>query len=153
MHQQDKGPAEQARDRRDVAEKTEIEIVVKRGVDRVRRTDQQEGIAVRGRAHDDLRCDIAARAGPVLDDELLPEALRQPLTDQTRENVVRTAGGKTDDDPWRPRRVGVSASEARYGGKRASACCQAEKTAARKFQDVLLRSGAREMLSPFRARS
>jgi hypothetical protein len=52
--------------------------------------------------HDRLGGDIAAGAGPVLDDERLAEPLRQPLTDQARENVVRPAGGKPDDDANRP---------------------------------------------------
>jgi hypothetical protein len=52
--------------------------------------------------HDRLGGDIAAGARPVLDDEWLAEPLRQPLTDQTREDVVRPASGKADDDAHRP---------------------------------------------------
>ena len=55
--------------------------------------DQEERIAVGGRAHDRLGADIAAGTRPVLDDEWLAKPLRQPLTDQAREDVGRAAGG------------------------------------------------------------
>jgi hypothetical protein len=51
--------------------------------------------------HDRLGGDVAAGAQPVLDHERLAEPLRQPLTDQTREDVVWTPGGKADDDAYR----------------------------------------------------
>ena len=85
------GIADDARDRRDVADEIEIELVVERRVDRVRRADQEERVAIRGRTHDRLGGDIAAGARPVLDDELLAEPLRQPLTHQARDDVGRAA--------------------------------------------------------------
>ena len=95
IYHHDVGAADDARDRRDVADEIEIELVVERRVDRVRRTDQEQRVAVRGRAHDRLGGDIAAGARPVLDDELLAEPLRQPLTHQAREDVGRAAGGES----------------------------------------------------------
>ena len=56
-------------------------------------TDQQQRVAVGGSAHDRLGGDIAAGAGPVLDDEWLAKPLRQPLTHQARDNVWHAAGG------------------------------------------------------------
>ena len=56
---------------------------------RVHRSDKEECVAVRRRVHDRLGTDVAAGARPVVDDELLAESLRQPLTDQARENVGR----------------------------------------------------------------
>ena len=91
------GIADDARDRRDVADEIEIELVVERRVDRVRSRDQEERVAVGGRTHDRLGADIAAGARPVLDDEWLAEPLRQPLTHQARDDVGRAAGGKADD--------------------------------------------------------
>ena len=85
------GHADDARDRRDVADEIEIEFLVERRVDCVRRADQEQCIAVRGRAHDRLGGDIAASTRPVLDDERLAEPLRQPLTDQARDDVGRAA--------------------------------------------------------------
>src|SRR6516164_7865629 len=79
--------------RRDVPGEVEIELVVERGVDRVRRSDQEERMAVRRRTYDRLGCDIAAGAGTVLDDERLAEPLRQPLTYETGADVGRAARG------------------------------------------------------------
>ena len=47
VHHHDKGHPDQARDRCDVVDEIEIEFVVKRRIDRVRRTDQEERVAVR----------------------------------------------------------------------------------------------------------
>ena len=89
------GEADDARDRSDVADEIEVELVVERRVDRVRRADQEERIAVRRRAHDRLGADIAAGTRAVFDDEWLAEPLRQPLSDQPRDNVGRAAGGRS----------------------------------------------------------
>ena len=48
IHHHDVRRAHDACDRRDVADEIEIELVVERRVDRVRRTDQEKRIAVRG---------------------------------------------------------------------------------------------------------
>jgi len=89
-------------DRHDVADEVEIEIGVERGIDRVRGHDLQQRIAIRGCLRDRLGADVAARAGAILDDELLAEAVRQPLTHQARLDVGSPAGGKADDDAHRP---------------------------------------------------
>src|SRR5262249_21416960 len=47
----------------------------------------EERIAVGRQPHDRLYTDIATTARTVLDDELLTEALRQPLTNEARSNV------------------------------------------------------------------
>src|SRR6266849_539082 len=104
---------DQARDRRDVAEKHEAELVVKCRVDRARWADHQERMAVGRRAHDRFGCDIGARARPVLDDEWLAEPLLQPLSDQARADVGRAASGETDDNAHLPRRVGLCLCKAR----------------------------------------
>src|SRR5207247_7966913 len=70
--------ADDARDGGDVAEKNEIEFVVEGRVDRVRRTCDEERIAVRGRPHDRLGSDIVAATRAVFDDERLAEPLRAP---------------------------------------------------------------------------
>jgi hypothetical protein len=57
-----------------------------------RRTEEEEErIPVGGRTYGGLRSDIAAGTRPVLNDELLAEPLRQPLTHQAREDVERAA--------------------------------------------------------------
>src|SRR5215468_5013613 len=47
----DEGVADDARDRCDVADEIETELVVERGVDRVRCRDEEQRVTVRWRAH------------------------------------------------------------------------------------------------------
>jgi len=72
-HHHDEGLAVDARHRRDVADEIEIQLIVKRRVDRCCRADLKERVAIRWRTHDRLGRDIAARARPILDDERLTE--------------------------------------------------------------------------------
>src|ERR1700757_1283440 len=76
---------------------------------------------------DRLDGEIAASAGPVLDDELLPHSLRQPLTYQARKNVNYAARGKADDDAHRPRRIALRPRDARQRRQRGSARGQMQK--------------------------
>jgi len=80
VHLDGKRLASNARDRRDVADEIEIELAVEAGVDRVHESGHKERISVRGRVHDHLGADIAGSSWSVLDDELLAEPLRQPLS-------------------------------------------------------------------------
>jgi len=112
MHHQDMRATGDARDRCDLAEKNEIELVVECRVDCVGRTASEERVAVGGRAHDRLGGQSAAGTHTIFDDEWLAEPLRQPLTDQTREDVPRAAGGKTKYDAHGFRRVGLRPAEA-----------------------------------------
>src|SRR5262245_44571585 len=85
VYHQDSRSAVDARNRRDVANEVETEVVIECHVPCVMCTDLEERIAVGRRLHDCLGGQIAASAHPVLDDEWLAGALRQPLTDQTGE--------------------------------------------------------------------
>src|SRR6516165_6492770 len=106
MHHHDIGHAEDACDRCYIAEKIVIELIfVERRIDRGPRGGHEQRIAVRRRAHDCLGPDHCGRARPVLDYELLAESLRQPLTDQARDDVGRAGGWKANDDAHRPRRI------------------------------------------------
>jgi hypothetical protein len=58
-----------------VVEKIETEFIIKRCVARVRRRDQQKGIAVCGRSDDRLSSDIAASSWPIFDNEWLTKPL------------------------------------------------------------------------------
>ena len=69
-------------------------------------------MAVRGCLHDRLGADVAAAARPVLDDELLAKPLREPLTEQSREDIGPAASGNADDHAHRPRRIGLRPCEA-----------------------------------------
>src|SRR5262249_8501221 len=90
----DKRSAANARDRNYVPEKIIIDLVVDRGVDRVRRSDPEERMAVCRRSDHDFGRDRTGRSRPVLDEERLTEALRQPLTQRTRDDVAVVPAGK-----------------------------------------------------------
>ena len=64
-------------DRRDVLREIEAEMGVERGVDRIGRAAQQEGVAIRRRPDHRFGADIAAGTRTVLDHDRLPEPLRQ----------------------------------------------------------------------------
>ena len=64
--------------------KLKLTLVVERGVET---TDQEKCVAVCWRAHDGLGSYICTSTRPVLNDEWLVEAFREPLTHQTGENV------------------------------------------------------------------
>src|SRR5439155_25857751 len=98
--------AHEACDRRDVADEIEIELVVERRVDRVRRSDEKKRVAVGRRAHDRLGGNVGASPRSTFDDEWLTELLRQPLTQQARYDVGRAARGKAYDPTHRARRIG-----------------------------------------------
>jgi hypothetical protein len=71
VHYHDVWQTANAGDGRNVVDEIEAKIVVKRGVGRVRRGDQQERVAVRGRTHDRLSSDIGPSTESVFDDERL----------------------------------------------------------------------------------
>ena len=80
--------------------------------------------------HDKLGADIAGAAGPVIDDELLAEMLRQRIRQQPRGDVGSDAGRIGHDDAHRPRRVIRRAGDARQCGKRGRAGAEMQKLAA-----------------------
>src|SRR5262245_2596933 len=85
-----------ARDRRDVADEIEVELVVERRADRMCGKDKQQCMAVSRRTYNRLGRDIRTLARPVLDDEWLAESLRQPLGNQARRDVGSAPRGKAD---------------------------------------------------------
>jgi len=60
---------------------------------------------VRRRLRDDVGADVAARAWPVIHDELLAQALGELLRDRTGEDVRGAARGEGDDQAHGARRV------------------------------------------------
>src|SRR5215467_9587988 len=71
VHHHDVGISHDARDRRDVANEIKVELVAQGRVDRVEATDQEQRVAVSGRARDRFGGDVAASARPIFDDKLL----------------------------------------------------------------------------------
>src|SRR4029453_9949088 len=110
MVHQDIRPAANASDRSDIADEIKVQLVVQRRVDCVRRSAEEERVAVWWRPHDSLSAQIAASTAAILDDKWLAEPFREPLTDHTRENIGRAAGAKPNDDAHRPPRRGLCPS-------------------------------------------
>src|SRR5215813_12789703 len=81
-----------------------------------------------------------APSRPVLNDEWLAQALRQPMTHQACEDVGRPASGKADNDAHRPRRIGLRLRDARDNRQRGSARGQMQKLSAGKFHRALPRT-------------
>src|SRR6516165_6567566 len=71
IYQHYKRPPDDPRDRRDVADEIEVELLIERRVTRVRRSNQEERIAVGRGAHDRFGGDIGGPARTVLNDEWL----------------------------------------------------------------------------------
>jgi hypothetical protein len=81
-------------------------------------------VAVGGRVHDSLGGNAATGAWSVLDDELLAETLRQPLTDEACDDVGRATRSKADNQAHRLGRIGLRLRSARDDWKRGGARCQ-----------------------------
>src|SRR5262245_53406840 len=129
--------AVKACDRCDVADEVEIEIVVERCIDRVWWNASEKRMAVRGCSYDRLCANIAGRTRPVFDDERLAKPLRQPLAYETNDNID-AASRKADDDPHRPRRIGLRERNLRRERQRGRACGQTQKLSAGKFHRAAL---------------
>ena len=97
--------------------KSNGEMLVERGRDRVVGAGEQHGVAVGRRGDRGLRCDIAAGAGAVLDHELLAEMVGQRLRHDARHGVDRAARRKAVDEAHRM--VGIAAG-LRGAGKEGS---------------------------------
>src|SRR5215510_8684780 len=133
MHHHDVRHIVDGRDRRDVAEEIEIELVVQGRVDRVESAGHEQRVAVCGRAHDRLGCDVAAGSRTVVDDERLTEPLGEPLTYQARRDVRTASGREANNDAHRTRWIGLRPSNTRHGREGGSAGGQTQELSAGKF--------------------
>ena len=88
-----RGRLHDAGDRHHARHVIEVQMRIERGVDGVRRGDQKQRVAVSFGMDRRLGGDVAAGAVAVLDDKLLAELFRQPIADQPRADVGRSAGG------------------------------------------------------------
>ena len=105
------GETNHPRDRCDIADEIEIEFLVERRIDGVGRDDGQQRVAVGRGAHHRLGGNIAAGAGPAFHHKGLVQMLRQPLPDQTRDQIRRAAAAQAFNDAHRPGRIIVGVSE------------------------------------------
>src|SRR5262245_33972367 len=84
-------------DGRNVLDEMEIQVVVERRVDGVRRRYDQQRVTIGGRAHHGLGADVAARTWPVLDNERLAKSLGKPLRYQACKDVRPATCGLRHD--------------------------------------------------------
>jgi hypothetical protein len=105
MDHYDTGCTRDACNRGDVADEIEAEIVVERRVPRVGRRDVKERVPIGARPDNHISSEIASRTRLIVDDDLLPKPLRQPLCCETRNNVGQAAGKVLNDQVHRSRRV------------------------------------------------
>src|SRR5215204_7329366 len=138
---QDRRRPHNAGDRSDVVDEVEIEFVIERRVDRIRRENQQQRVTVRRCARDRLGCQVGGGARAVLDDERLTEALRQPLTDQPRSDVGAAGRRKADDDSHRSCWIGLCMRDPAGDREGGNTDGQTQKSTARKPHGILLWPG------------
>jgi len=83
---------------------------------------------------DSVGGDIAASAHSILDNEGLAKPFREPLCNEARKYVGRTASSQADDYAHWADRIGLRPSEARCGSGR----CQLQECATRNFHGAPL---------------
>jgi hypothetical protein len=116
---------------RDIAQEVVIELLIKRGVNGIRRGDDEERVAIGGGVGDIGGRQIAARAGAIFHHDRLTELLRQRLREDAGDDVGPAAGRKADDDVDGPRRIGVGEGGLDQRGKRRSGQGPLQKNSSR----------------------
>src|SRR5262245_27253962 len=130
-------------DRRDVADKIEIEPLIERNVDGVLRVYQQQRVTVGRHAAHRFSCDVAGGARTNLDDELLAEFFRKELGNQARDEVGSAARRLSDNDFHWTRRIGLRPRNRRSDRQRGSTGSQMQEVSTvGKFHGVLPRRAA-----------
>jgi hypothetical protein len=110
MHHQDDRGGGGERDRREVLGHIEAEGGIDRRVGDVGRRSQEQGVAVIGRAGDELGGEARSGARLVLDHELLAERLPHALTEHAGGDVGCRARNEADNDAHRPRGIVLAMS-------------------------------------------
>src|SRR5262249_135708 len=113
--------------------KVVIEFVVEACTNRVSCRGQKKSIPICRRSYGRFRAYCATCASPMLYDELLAEPLRQPLTYEACEKVIRAAGCISNNDAHRSRRIIERRRDTRCGRQRGSTGGQMEKISTGKF--------------------
>src|SRR5262249_15917353 len=111
----------------------EGKLLVKTRVDRVRYRHVKHRVAIWAGPYGLGRAEVAAASRAVFYDEWLAEPLRKQLAEQPTVHIVRASRGERDDDPYRPRRVGLRPRDPRHGGQRGGARGKMQKISAGKF--------------------
>jgi len=118
MHHQHRGAGGDRADRRELLGRVVAQIGIEARVDADRAGErEQHGVAVGCAARGLARADIAAGAGPVLHQDLLPKRLAHALADQARHDVVAAARRERHHQRDRPRGISVGALRVRGEGR------------------------------------
>ena len=125
-------------DGREVGDEVVGQVAVQRRVDRIDRVGHEQRVAIRRRMGGEFGADIVVAAGPVLGNEGLTELIREPLRQHAGDDIGRTAGGRSDDDAHRPRRIGIRPRGRDHGVERRDARSPAQKLTAANFHGVSL---------------
>jgi hypothetical protein len=94
-------------------------------------------MAIRRRTRDCLGREVARRAGPVLDNERLPEPLGQILAHQACQQVARSTGWKSGDNAHRLGRIGLRAGDIRPRQQRATARRELQESTTMKLHGAI----------------
>jgi hypothetical protein len=105
VHHHHVGKPDDACHGRDILKKIEVELVIKGGVDRIRRRNQEERVAIGRCAHHRFGREIGCCSRPAFDDKRLAQPLLQPLRHKPRGQVRGAARWVADDQPHGPVRV------------------------------------------------
>jgi hypothetical protein len=106
MHDQHLPAARQHRDRLQILVRVERHLAIDTGIDRERRAEHHpERVSVGSRLGDRLGTNVAGRSRTVLNHDRLPEASRQPVSEDPRHRVARRAGNQGDDELDRVARI------------------------------------------------
>ncbi|MCY1226902.1 hypothetical protein D9M72_391520 [compost metagenome] len=107
-HDQQQGVLGDQRDRLEALDRIEPQLGIQVRVDRLaaHRAEKQR-VAVRRRGGDGLRRDVACRAGPVVDDDRLPQQLGHALRQHACQLVGRSAGREPHHQPHGLGRIGL----------------------------------------------
>src|SRR5215470_15661147 len=104
--------ADDSRDRRDVAGKIVLFVIVNRRINYVSQPDQKKGMGIDWCPSERLGCRIAALAEAVLDDKFLAHMFGEPASHQSCTDIECTADSKRADDadrtPWIDRLTSVA---------------------------------------------
>ena len=105
-HQDQRDRTDQ-RDRCEVAHDVEGQLRKEEGIDHQRHRDGHDGVAVRGRAHDELRADVAGSTAAIVDEHLLAERLGHLLRQRARQVVDAASRHQRDHHAHGLRRVAL----------------------------------------------
>src|SRR5262249_16107040 len=122
---------------RNVTDEIKAEFLVKARVNRCRSCSKEQRVTIRHSLGDGFSTDIGASSRAVLDDELLTQVLREPLSYQASNDGGRATCREWNNNAHRSRRIGLRSRDTRSERQRGSARGQMQKLPTEKFHIVL----------------